>query len=145
LKPCLLIWGGEKSSPLIDPFPVGRIEFDSITFSNGSATVSANMGTFKDETITSYVTIGEGNQFFNAEILTIKRNPNYAIVKPFEDEAIFDIADHVYFDTSNLGDSGFQDGDYIRVQYTGNVYKSYPAKIDAVRWYVYCDKTPDQD
>jgi hypothetical protein len=40
LDPCLFIWGGDRSSPLIDPFPLARIEFTVITFSNGSATIS---------------------------------------------------------------------------------------------------------
>jgi hypothetical protein len=44
LAPCLLIFGGDKQSPLIDPIFIAKIEFTSITFSNGSATVSANTG-----------------------------------------------------------------------------------------------------
>jgi len=91
------------------------------------------------------VTIGEGTQFFNAEILTIKRNPYYAIVKPLEGEAIFAIADQVFFDTYNLGDGGFQVGDYITVQYTGIVNKTYPAGINAVGWSVYCEIKPNQE
>jgi hypothetical protein len=47
LDPCLIILGGEKLSPLIDPLPLASIEFTSITFSNGSATISANTGTLK--------------------------------------------------------------------------------------------------
>ena len=94
----------------------------------------------------SSVTIGEGTQFFNAEILIIKRNPYYAIVKPLEGEAILAIADQIFFDTYNLGDGGFQVGDYITVQYTGTVYnKSYPAGIDAVSWSGYCEIEPNQE
>jgi hypothetical protein len=45
--PCVFILGGGEFGPLIDPLPLARIEFTSITFSNGSATLSANRGTLK--------------------------------------------------------------------------------------------------
>jgi hypothetical protein len=45
LAPCLLIFGGDKQSPLIDPIYLATIAFASISFSNGSAVVSASTGT----------------------------------------------------------------------------------------------------
>jgi hypothetical protein len=45
VPPCLLIFAGDMQGPLIDPLPLARIEFPSMTFSNGSAAISANAGT----------------------------------------------------------------------------------------------------
>jgi len=112
---------------------------------NGGNTGDNGVNSSEGDIMVDSVTVGEGTQFFNAEILTIKRNPYYAIVKPLEGEAILAIADQIFFDTYNLGDGGFQVGDYITVQYTGIVQKSYPAGIDAVSWSVYCEIKPNQE
>ena len=110
---------------------------------NGGNTGNNEVNSSEGDIMVDSVTVGEGTQFFNAEILTIKRNPYYAIVKPLEGEAILAIADQIFFDTYNLGDGGFQVGDYITVQYTGIVNKSYPAGIEAVSWSVYCEIKPN--
>ena len=112
---------------------------------NGDNTGNNGVNSSEGDTMVDSVMVGEGTQFFNAEILTIKRNPYYAIVKPLEGEAILAIADQIFFDTYNLGDGGFQVGDYITVQYTGTVNISYPAGIDAVSWSVYCEIKPNQE
>jgi len=86
--------------------------------------------------------IVEGNHFFNAKILEIKRNPYYVLVEPLEGEDILHIADQILFKTAHLGEAGFVVGDYITVQYTGIVLKTYPAGISAISWSVYCDIAP---
>ncbi|MDR1858178.1 MAG: hypothetical protein LBQ69_01775, partial [Treponema sp.] len=67
--------------------------------SNGGNTGNNVVNSSEGDTMVGSVTVGEGAQFFNAEILTIKRNPYYAIVKPLEGEAILAIADQIFFDT----------------------------------------------
>ena len=69
---------------------------------------------------------------FNAKILEI--HSNYVLVEPLEGEAILRSSDRVSFVSINLNVIDASVGDFVTIQYDGNVRESYPAQITAISW-----------